>query len=88
MRLSQILTEKGWTYRRLATETGYTEAHLNNIANERNDCTTAVVMKCAEVLGVTVDEILADPKTKEGAGDSQNPASTQDQASPGNDEVD
>lgn len=62
MKLKKILTEKGMTYRELALNTGYTEKHLNYIANGKGDCTTAVAKKIAEVLGVSLDELLSEPQ--------------------------
>ncbi len=47
--------------RAVAVAADITEGHLGNIENDRNDCSTSIAKRIAEVLGVTLDELLSEP---------------------------
>jgi len=65
--IKAIRESQGMTQRDLSDKTGITEGHIGNIESGRNDCTAEKAKKIAEVLGVTLDELLSEPKSTETA---------------------
>lgn len=50
--VKKALTLKGWTYKRLAEETGYTYKSVQQMMYDENKLSSKAMTKFAEVLGI------------------------------------
>ncbi len=59
-KLHQLRKQKGFTLRQLAEMLGVHYAHLNNIEHGARRPSTDLVLKVAEVFGVSTDQLMKD----------------------------
>lgn len=56
--IQRFIDEKGWTIYRLAKESGVTVSALYNIGKKRQGPYAETLVKLADALGVTLDELV------------------------------
>lgn len=64
-RLKQLREEKGWILRRLASETGLSEAYLSRIENGARTPSLGTIIAVARALDVRIGDVFDEPEADE-----------------------
>ena len=94
-KLARLRLAKGWSQQRLATEAGVHVMTVSSMERGAKEPLLNTVEAVARALGITVDELLAEPEPKDGMavaaagdeGDPEAPAGTSQVAPPSRSET-